>query len=38
LHMLLKCQKAAVRSKYETGTQTFSVRLRFLTIREGITT
>jgi hypothetical protein len=33
LYMLLKCQKAACEENYETGTQTFSVRLRFLTIR-----
>src|SRR5215831_3761220 len=31
--MLLRFQKAAVRKKYETGNQAFSIRLRFLTTR-----
>ena len=31
--MLLRLQKAAVRKKYETGNQAFSMRLRFLTTR-----
>jgi predicted permease len=32
--MLLRFQKAAVRGDYETGNQAFSMRLRFLTIRD----
>src|SRR5664280_3688779 len=35
-YMLLRFQKAAVRGNYETGNQAFSMRLRFLTIRDGI--
>src|SRR5215472_14456558 len=31
--MLLRFQKAAVRKKYETENQAFSIRLRFLTAR-----
>jgi hypothetical protein len=33
--MLLRFQKAAVRGNYETGSQAFSLRLRFLTIRDA---
>jgi hypothetical protein len=36
LYMLLGFQKAAVRGNYETGSQAFSMRLRFLTVRERI--
>jgi hypothetical protein len=32
--MLLRFQKAAVRGNYGTGNQAFSMRLRFLTIRD----
>src|SRR6516164_2600532 len=32
--MLLRFQKAAVRKKYKTGNQAFSIRLRFLTTRD----
>jgi len=32
--MLLRFQKVAVRKNYETGNQGFSIRLRFLTIRD----
>jgi hypothetical protein len=35
LYMLLKCQKAAVRRKLRDRNQSFSVRLRFLTMRDG---
>jgi len=34
LYMLLMFQKSAVRENYETEKQTFSMRLRFLTIRD----
>jgi serine/threonine protein kinase len=34
LYMLLRFQKAVVRGNYDTGNQAFSMRLRFLTIRD----
>jgi hypothetical protein len=34
--MLLRFQKAVVRGNYETGNQAFSMRLRFLTIRDPV--
>ena len=34
LYMLLRFQKAAVQKNYETGNQAFSMRWRFLTIRD----
>jgi len=35
--MLLRFQKAVVRGNYATGNQAFSMRLRFLTIRDTVT-
>jgi hypothetical protein len=34
LYMLSRVQKAAVQGNYETGTQAFSMHLRFLTTRD----
>jgi hypothetical protein len=34
LYTLLRFQKPAVRGNYETGNQAFSMRLRFLTMRD----